>query len=391
MSVSIIGKDGGNVEVKLEPSIYKAALDSGLSVAQYINRKYETSPDAAASTFVQMCSNSGLIVNENKEFGLKSPSIASILDGSVSVNAGIVTSDADPTSRILFPAVILEMIENKLAVDRKTDVTAFEGMIGFDTTVSRERIERPVVDYTAPEDGKSMPISQLSKPAAMMSFTVSDAAYSLPNYALGMEFSDQALRANTLDFVAMSVGRQTEVERNRITYDYLKGFLNGDKDVGDTTPLPQVKASTLDSTITANGVVSHKAWVKFLFRNIMSRRIDYCVTDLDGYLAIENRVGKPTTQTDDPTSPRVDALPTIVNRALANVKFFIVEDGKGWPANTVMGLDSRYAIHRIRNSSAAYSAVEDFVMRRSRALRFDFSEIAFRQFDASFDVLSLIA
>ena len=71
----------------------------------------------------------------------------------------------------------------------------------------------------------------------------------------------------------------------------------------------------------------------------------------------------------------------------ASVKF-IVEDGV-IPANTIMGLDSRYAIQRIKNSEAEYTAVEDFVMRKSTALRFDFGEIAYRLFDDAFDVLSL--
>ena len=74
---------------------------------------------------------------------------------------------------------------------------------------------------------------------------------------------------------------------------------------------------------------------------------------------------------------------------LSNLNYFVTEDSSGWPANTLMGLDSRYAIHRIRNSAAAYSAVEEFVLRRAKALRFDFSEIAYRMFDDAFDVLSL--
>jgi hypothetical protein len=74
---------------------------------------------------------------------------------------------------------------------------------------------------------------------------------------------------------------------------------------------------------------------------------------------------------------------------LSNLEVFVVEDGRGWTANTLMGLDSRSAITRIRNSAAQYSAVEDFVLRRSKALRFDFSEISYRLFDDAFDVLSL--
>lgn len=380
-------KEGAQTEVKLEASIYKEALDHRLSVPQMINRKYQTS--ANVSTFDQFCASTGLFTGKNSEFGLRTPTLASIFDGSAQLNAGQIVSDANPASRILFPAVILELLENKLLVDRMTDVNAFEGMIANDSSITQDRAERPIINYTGPEAGRSKPIGQLAKPASMLSFTTSDSNYAIPTFALGMEVSDQALRASTLDLVTLAIGRQVEVERNERVYGYLLAMLNGDVDMGDAA-LSSITAASLDATgVTANATISHLAWVKFLFRNITKRKIDYCVCDLDTYLAIENRSGKPTVNTDDPTSPRVDSLPTIVNRNLQNVKFFIVEDGKGWPANTIMGIDSRYAIQRIRNSAASYTAVEDFVLTKSRALRFDFAEIVYRMFDEAFDVLTL--
>jgi len=211
---------------------------------------------------------------------------------------------------------------------------------------------------------------------------------------LGIKFTDEALRANTLDFVSMSIARQAEVERNSRVYTYLASFLNGDIDVGNNSALAQVKANSLDPSIVAVGALTHRAWVKFLFRNKMTRNITHVVTDLDGYLAIEGRTGRPVSVGDtlgsDATDGRLNSIPVIYNRTLGNVRVFIVEDGKGWPANTIMGVDGNQGIHRIRNSAASYSAVERFALRKSSALRFDFSEIAFRQNDAAFDVLSLI-
>ena len=385
---SFIDNEGAQQEVKLEASIYKAALDAGLSVPQYINNKYETSDKMKQSTFSQLCASSGLLLTNNREFGMRTPTLSQVFDGTARFNAGAITKDADPSSRILFPAVILELIENKLLVDRMTDVNAFDAMIAIDQSISQDRAERPIINYTGPEGGVSRPISQLAKPEAMISFTTSDSNYKIPTFALGMEASDQALRASTLDLVTLAVGRQAEVERLARVNGYLLTLLNGDVDTGDAA-LSSITAQSLDALVTTAGTISHLAWVKFLFRNITKRKIDYCVTDLATYLAIENRANKPTVLTDDPTSPRVDALPTIVNKALKNVKFYIVEDTVGWPANTIMGLDSRYAFQRIRNSAAAYSAVEDFVLTKSRALRFDFAEIVFRLYDDAFDVMTL--
>jgi len=202
-----------------------------------------------------------------------------------------------------------------------------------------------------------------------------------------MEISDQAQNASTLDLVALAVGRQAAVERAEQTDTYIGAFLNGDADVGQSA-LSQIKADMIDPLVTAAGAVSHLAWVKFLYRNFKTRVIDWVICDLAAAIAIENRAGKPVIIGDDPNSPRIDALANIVNPGIQNVKIFLVEDGV-IPANTVMGLDSRYAIRRIRNSEAEYQAVEQFVLRRGTALRFDFGEIAYRLFDTAFDVLSL--
>lgn len=389
MNPTFIDKTGAQTEAPLTADIYKSALDAGLSVPQYINRTFETAPDAKAPTFDQLCASSGLILTPNREFGLRSPTLASVFDGTAQFNAGAITKEANPASRILFPAVILEMMESKLQVDRATDPDAFDMMIAQDTSVSQDRVERPVINYTKPEAARSQVIAQLAKPAAMLTFTTSDVNYTIPTYALGMEISDQALRASTLDLVSMAIQRQTQVERNARVYEYLLALLNGDSDTGDAA-LASITAVSLDAVgVTANNQISHLAWVKFLFRSIMTRRIDFCVCDLTSYLAVENRLNRPVITNDDPTSPRLNSIPTIVNRNLQNVKFFIVEDGKGWPASTIMGLDSRAAIHRIRNAAASYSAVEEFVLRKSRGLRFDFGEICFRLFDDAFDVLTL--
>ena len=45
-------------------------------------------------------------------------------------------------------------------------------------------------------------------------------------------------------------------------------------------------------------------------------------------------------------------------------------------ANTIVGLDSRYAIRRIVNVNAAYSAIENYVMRRATSFRVDYGEIS---------------
>ncbi|MFU8831013.1 MAG: hypothetical protein ACNA7J_02545 [Wenzhouxiangella sp.] len=382
---TIISMDGTQQEVKLEPTIYKEAVNMGLTVPQLVNRRFPT-PKGNASSFDQLCASSGLIVKGDREMGIRAPTLAALLDGRATISGASNVLDADPASRILYPAVVLEMIEDALVPDRESDVREFDRMVANDVSISQARFEWPVISLKRAEAARSRAITQLTEPQMMLTITSSDKSRSLLATSIGLEVSDQALAATTLDFVSMAVRRQAEVERNLMTYEYLLAFLQGDTDM-DQDALDQTKADTYDSAIVAAGAVTKKALIKWLVNNYYLRRIDWVVTDLNGALAIEKALEN--TNTNQHVFGSLVPSFSLVNRALSNLNLFIVEDNRSWPANTVMGLDSRYAIQRVRNSAAAYSAVESFVMRRSTQLRFDSAEICYRLWDDAFDTLSL--
>lgn len=385
---SYISADGSRQDVTLQANVWLAAKDKGLSVPQFINQTYPTTADATASTFEQMCSSSGLILANNNEFGYRPPTIGAVLEGRAELN-GASVADANPASRILFPAVILEMIESKLATDRATDPNAFDEMVGLDTSVSSARIEQPVINLTKAEGARSKAISQLAAPDHMLTITTTDQAQKIPTFSLGLAVSDQALQATTLDFVSMAVTRQAEVERNARVYEYLLGLLNGDLDhqAGALTALTQTQAKTYDAAIVAISTLTKKGLVGWLINNYFTRRISHIVCGIDDAMLLEALLATTNTgiQVPGSLSPQFQ----LMNRVLSDVKIFITEASGGWPANTMMGLDNRYAIHRIRNSAASYSAIESFVLRKSTELRFDFAELVVRMFDDAFDVLSL--
>lgn len=303
------------------------------------------------------------------------------------MSAGVITRDATPTSRIIFPAVIQEAMENKLREDTSSDVAIFNSMLALTDDIDGDKFEQPILDFSKPESGRSQPISQLSEPATMMTLTVSDVSRTIPSFALGMTISDKAYKAATIDFVALSLARQAEIEQAKLIDGFISSLVSGDVDFG-ITALAMTKANTFDSGIATNGVLSHKAWVKWLRRNSRTRAIDWIICDIDTYLAIENRTGKPTISTDDPKSPRLDALLNPKNLRVGNVNVFLVESGI-LPANAIIGIDSRYAIRKVRNLQAEYKAQEDLVMRRGTALRWDWSTMAYRLYDAAWDYLSL--
>jgi hypothetical protein len=289
----------------------------------------------------------------------------------------------------------MQAVEDRLIANLTMTANAFETMIAIDDSVAGDRYEQPQINMTRPSAARSQGIAQLAMPASMMTLTVSDRPGNIPTFALGLEVSDQALRASTLDFVSLSIARQIAVQRNERAQNYMLALLNGDQDnVGggnesSLATLGKVTTSnSLDSTATG-GVLTQKAWVKYMTLRSQLRTITHIVTDVDGALAVENRTGRPNTSTDNPMSPRINTLFDVINPLWPmSVKMFLTVD-PSWPANTIMGFDSAYAIRRIRNLNAEYSAIEAYVMKRSQSMRFDFGETVIRMFSDAFDVLTI--
>lgn len=383
-----IDLNGATQDVTLDVSIYQEASANHMTVPQLINTKYETDSEKYGTAFEQFAAESGLFMHSDNRYAIRPPSMEDVLNGAATMNAGVIVRDANPASRIIFPAVFLEAIENKLKVDTGSYVAQFDSLIAINDSIIGPRFEQPILNYSGPEAGRSKVISQLSEPNVMLGITVSDVARKIPTFSIGLQISDEALAATSLDFVSMALARQAEVERAARVDEYISAFLNGDVD-NNTAALSSVTATSLDSTIaSAAGVLSHKAWIKWLRVNFRKRHIDWVICDLNAALAIENRTGRPVITNDDPNSPRINATAQVSNPAWQNVQIFLVEDGVV-PANTIIGLDSRYAIRRVRNSQADYAAVEQFVLRKAQAMRYDFGEIAYRMFDEAWTVLTL--
>ena len=388
MPVTFIDASGAQVEVTLDVSVYKEAAAKGLTVPQLLNQRYQTKVDAGPA-FEQLCRSTGLVQSYNREFGFRPPTLGAVLDGRAGLSAASVL-EGTPASRILYPAAVLELIESAMQVDRTTDPSAFDEMVGKDSYVSVNRLEYPIVNMSGAEAGVMRPISQLAKPDHMMTITTSDTSKSLGKLSLALLVSDEALNAITIDFVSDCVRRQAEVARNTQVYTWLLEFLNGDTDMG-TSALSQTTAASYDSAVVAAGTITKKAYIKWLIHNWSIRQITHVVGTVDNLLTLWDLF--PTTNTGIQPTGLDGLFPMIriMNRALSDVRYFAVDatSGASWTANTLMGLDKKWAIHRITNTAAAYSAIEDYVLRRGKELRFDQSVIATRYWDNAFDVLSL--
>lgn len=385
--ISFIDDKGANQEVDLKVEIYREASENGMSVPQLINQKFKTDAEKYGSAFEQLMAASGLFVRKDDTNGIKPPSVKDIFDGKAEMQGGVITREAAPASRILFPAIVIETVENKLRAQTGSYVSLFNSLVARTDTIAGLKFDQAVLNFSRPEAARMQAIAQGATPHTMLSITASDVTRKIPVISLGMEITREAMQSTSLDLVTLAMTRQAETEAALVVDEAIKSMYYGDTD-GGYGALTATKANTFDAAIVANGTLTHKAWMKWLRKDFRTRQIDWIFCDLDAAMAIENRTGKPTVSVDDPTSTRIDALSQVANPAWQGVRIFLLEDGI-LPANTVLGIDSRYAIWKAQSSTADYSAVEEFVLRKVMALRFDMGFQYYRQFDQAFALLSL--
>lgn len=390
----LIDAHGDKQAVDLNLEMYKEAAERGQSLPQYLASKYPTDHEKYGAPFEQLLEQCGIFVKGNAEYGIRASNMEEVLTPKAADSGSAITRDGIPASRLLFPAVALSVIENKLQVDLTQNVKGLASMIAVEDSIAGDRWERPVLDFSNPEAARAKSVSQLSLPNAMLTITASDKSMRVPSWAIGMEISEQALRSTTLDLVGLAVARQASVESNERAQGYITSFLNGDADLAmaalSSINGKVVTATSLDASIaSAAGKLTQLAWVKWLSTRWTKRTISHVVTDLSTAIAIENRSGKPGVTSDNPTSPRIDTVFDVVNPMWqTTVKIFLTDD-PNWPANTIMGIDARFAIHKVNSLTAQYSAIENFALKRSTALRFDRGELLYRLFDEAFEVLTL--
>lgn len=387
----IVDAKGDKVPVDLSVDTYRAAADNGQSLSQYLANQYPTNADRDGTAYQQLLEQTGIFVRGDQTFGLRPSRVGDLLNPK-EANA-TVTRDGIPASRLLFPAVILDVIEDKLNRDLSTSPNALNAMVGMDESIQGDRWERPVLNFSKPEAARSAPVSQLALPNTMLTITASDKSMRIPTWGIGMEISEQAQRSTTLDLVGLAMARQAAVERNERAQSNILSLLNGDADFG-MAALSSVSgkvrtAQSFDSTISTAGTITYKAWLSWLVANSNYRTITHIVTDLPTLLKLRDMLAAERVAGTQKDNPSIDIGLSVLNPSWpSNITVFLTDDAN-WPANTIMGLDRQYAIHRVRSLTAQYSAVEQFVLRRATALRVDQGDMLYRFTDEAFEVLTL--
>lgn len=402
-----IAADGSRHQIPIELSIYREAAEAGVSVRQLINSRHaDVNADRDGTAFEQVCASERIVLRGDVRTGQRASTVREMMEGSGPGMNAAVTKEAVPASRLLFPAAVMSLTEDRLQVDISQTENVFNSLVAFEESINGDRVEQPVINYTNAGANAPQGITQLAMPASMITITASDKSYKLPVFSQGIEVSDQAKNVS-IDLVSLTLARSFALQANKRAQGYMLALKDGDIDNGELSLTAigaaaaaagtaadgyvyNVTTNQLDGTAAA-GTITQLAWMRWLTQSPDKRVIDTIVTDLATAMKIEGRTGKPVVTGDNPTSPRIDTLMQVLNPSWApNVRVFLVQPGSGWPANTIMGMDSRYAIRRIRSLTAAYQSTEAFVTRRSTISRFDFGEIVNRMFPEAFSQLTVV-
>jgi hypothetical protein len=394
-----IDKEGQRQQVELGGmQLFKEAFDRKLSVPQLLNQKYPTKA-GLPDTFSQMCVGAGLRFNQDDETGIPAANLLDLFDPTGVDAAGSYTSQpAAPDSRILFMPAIMQVMESKLQTKEDSATAAFESLVGFRTSINTPKFDTPVLSYAGsqgPESAKFERIGQNSRPAIMLSLSSSDVSRKIPTTSIGMEISREALQSNSLDIIALTLARFYKKADYREWTEQLALILAGDSDAAVTTfsagtsALSSITAASLDSTIVANGVISQKAWLKWLYTNSMSMTKTHAVMDFDTAYGLDIRTNRPTNVQNN-AMDRLDVPFEIIYPAFnSSIKVVVMPSGT-WTANTIMALDQPSpALAKVTSTFSTYQAIEDVVMRKSTQIRIDRGFIVYRMWDEAFNVLTL--
>lgn len=387
---AFIDAKGSTQQIEANLDMVRAAKENGMSFRDYVNSTYDTDAEKYGDAFSQLCASEGIVLQPNKQYGMKASSLDAVLNGRTVLEAGTIVRNPSNQGRVLLMPAIGALVEDKLVADLNMNADEFDRIIAQDDTIADEWLLWPEINFAGPEAARSQVTSQLAKPATMMSVTTSEKSVRIPTYSLGIEWSEQATKYVNLDLLALAIARQVAVERNDRANTNLLNLLNGDADMGQASLSSLGKVTTAVSLDAAASTgITQKAWMLWLYQNSKKRKINYLVTDIAGAMAIEGRANKPVITGDNPNSPRIDANVRVSNPTwMSELPIFIVDPSVGWPAKTILGLDTRYAIQRVNSTNASYQAQEDFVLRRGSAMRFDFGTICRRLFNDAFECLT---
>ena len=369
---------------KIDVTAYKHAAEQGMTLRQYMRTQAADFDRSKGDVLDQMYANSGLF--DQRKFNMPGMTFREL--GSEKLVADFRRTDGNDVSlgaRLLYPQLILETLNTAALRDDGSDIIAkWESMIAVSRNVNGTKVEQPTIDVTGPEGSRSGRTSQLAEPETMISITTGERSYRIPTNSIGLMISNEAMSETSIDLVTTVMEAQARGERTRRIVEMLKAMVDGDEDMG-IAALPSKQAKFFDASITDAGKITKRAYIKWLHSKQKIVDISRVLTDIDTALSVDEGL-LPTVTGQD--SSKIVSPFSGMNLDIT-IPSMIPFDADMFGAGKLVGLDPRYAIQRTVNISAAYDAIEEFVMRKATGFRVDFGETASRLYDEAWDVLTL--
>lgn len=377
--------DGKSVskEIEANAEMYKLAGEQGVTLREFIRRKCSDFDVQAGDPIDQMMANSSLL--DGKITG-RSPTMADM--------AGMTAadgfrrpdgSDGSLGARLLYPQMILETLNaNALRDDGSDILQIWEGLIATSRNLNGQRADQPIIDTSAPEGSRSGRVTQMAEPETLVSIRTGEKSYRIPTNAIGLVIANEAMAATTIDLVRIVMEAQSRGDKIRRVGEQLRSMVFGDEDLG-MAALPVLKAKDFDASITQNGQITKRAYIKWLFSKHKTANISRVLTNIDTALDVDEGLAPRNVGQDN---SKIITPWAGMNLGLTQPVLTPFEDAV-FGAGTLVGLDPRYAIQRFINVSAAYNGIEEFVMRKATGFRVDYGEMSTRLYDEAWSVLSL--
>lgn len=378
---------------------YQIASRTRMGASAVVNARHADADPAYGTAFEQGMRYLGIFPKGEPRFGILPSTIGEIMSGEcnsklsgIQMAGGTIVSpmapvgNSTPATRIFFPEIVLNIIESSLRADYGMEEAAWNQMFAVDQPINGPVFTQPLITTSAPAMQDMRATSQNALPTNMVSISASQTSYSIGTTSIGLQISDEAIRDATVDLVGTIVREQAMGQRLRMMFRDLNRVVIGNPDSGQSALTPVDFENVYDTAATTSGEITHKGWLKVLFDPDRIYGFDYILGDMDAYLAIQNRTGRPLAF--DPATSGINrgnagsygldtGTPVPLNFATTSPRFLICPTNV-IPAKHVVLFDSRYALARVTNVSAAYAATEQLVLQRSNAFRFDMAEFIYR-------------
>lgn len=373
--------DGETKLVKASASVedYRNASRQGKTFKQLINSRCADADPTFGSAFDQAVQSMGAGNQTHGGKQVMAMTMEQLNSGMVaapaSMNSAINApdgSDNTPAGRIFYPEIVLDIMRDSLTADNSDIEQGFNSLISVTTNVEGGVYQQPMINVTAPEGVRNQPIAQGSDPATMIGITASQYTRTIPTKSIALEITDQAARFATIDLVATVIAAQSRGERAAMVDADVGAIINGDTDAG-ITALVAKKLQDYDAAITGAGEVTQLGFLKMLHDQYQKRSLDSAIMSIDTYYKFEQRANRPTVDKDRGMDDRLNMKFKPMNFSLSDLNILIMDDSL-IGANQALFLDSRYALRRVVDVTADYSAVQNFVMRRVSQMRFDYGQ-----------------